>query len=203
MYSAKKILINKHINISSQVILKPVLVGACWALRSQRSLCVSHAEEVPNAYPGREERSFPLLLQHCKLNSLKEHKSGVPLRCSGLRIWHCHCSGPGCCCGVVSIPGLGTPTCHGRGQTTQIYDLTVLEIRGWKRVSKYPQNCGPPPEAPEENPLPCRFQPLEASSPHAGLMATSAIFKASGRASSDLSLTRTVLPTSSTFKGLP
>ena len=144
MYSAKKILINKHINISSQVILKPVLVGACWALRSQRSLCVSHAEEVPNAYPGREERSFPLLLQHCKLNSLKEHKSGVPLRCSGLRIWHCHRSGPGCCCGVVSIPGLGTPTCHGRGQTTQIYDLTVLEIRGWKRVSKYPQNCGPP-----------------------------------------------------------
>ena len=25
---------------------------------------------------------------------------------SGLKIWCCHCSGLGCCCGVGSIPGL-------------------------------------------------------------------------------------------------
>jgi len=27
-----------------------------------------------------------------------------------LRTWHCHC------CGMVSIPSLGTSACHGRGQ---------------------------------------------------------------------------------------
>ena len=30
----------------------------------------------------------------------------------------CHCSGLGSCCGVGPIPGLGTFTCHGRGQRT-------------------------------------------------------------------------------------
>lgn len=42
----------------------------------------------------------------------KEKNIGVPLRHSGLRIPHCHCSGSGCCHGV----GLGTATCHGNGQ---------------------------------------------------------------------------------------
>ena len=36
--------------------------------------------------------------------------------CSRLRIWHCHCSGLGSCCGKVSVPGLGTSACHGCGQ---------------------------------------------------------------------------------------
>ena len=35
---------------------------------------------------------------------------------SGLRIWHCHYSGSGCCCGVGLIPGLGTSACRGSGQ---------------------------------------------------------------------------------------
>ena len=35
---------------------------------------------------------------------------------SGLRIWHYHCSGLGCCCGADSVPGLGSFTCCGRGQ---------------------------------------------------------------------------------------
>ena len=30
---------------------------------------------------------------------------GVLLWLSGLRIWYCHCSGLGCCCGVGLIPG--------------------------------------------------------------------------------------------------
>ena len=34
---------------------------------------------------------------------------------SWLRIWLCHCYGSGCCCGVVSIPGLGTFAGHGYG----------------------------------------------------------------------------------------
>ena len=33
----------------------------------------------------------------------------------GLRIWYCHCSGPGHCCGMGFIPSLGTSTCCGHG----------------------------------------------------------------------------------------
>ena len=36
----------------------------------------------------------------------------VPMWFSRLRIWHCHCSGSGCCCGVGSIPGPGIYACH-------------------------------------------------------------------------------------------
>ena len=43
---------------------------------------------------------------------------GVPLWCSGLRIQHCQCSGLGCCCGISSIPGLGTSRCLRLGQKT-------------------------------------------------------------------------------------
>ena len=38
----------------------------------------------------------------------KKNKGGVPCWSSGLRIQHCHSSSLGRCCGVVSIPGLGT-----------------------------------------------------------------------------------------------
>ena len=34
-----------------------------------------------------------------------------PLGTAGLRIWRCHCSGVGHCCGTGLIPGLGTSTC--------------------------------------------------------------------------------------------
>ena len=35
---------------------------------------------------------------------------------SGLRSWHSHCSGSGCCCGVGLIPGLRISACSGPGQ---------------------------------------------------------------------------------------
>ena len=38
------------------------------------------------------------------------------LRGSALRIWHCHCSSLGHCCGAGSVPGPGTSTCHRWGQ---------------------------------------------------------------------------------------
>ena len=41
---------------------------------------------------------------------------GVPLWCSGLRIWSCHCSSSGHCCGTGSILGPGTFTCCRHGQ---------------------------------------------------------------------------------------
>ena len=40
----------------------------------------------------------------------------VLLWCSKVGIWHCHCSGLGCCHGTSSIPGLGTSKCCGHGQ---------------------------------------------------------------------------------------
>lgn len=43
---------------------------------------------------------------------------GVPSWCSELRIWWCHCSGPGCCCGAVWIPGLRTSTATGAAKQT-------------------------------------------------------------------------------------
>ena len=44
------------------------------------------------------------------------NSNGVLLWLSGLRIWHCHCSSSGCCCGVGSIPSLGTSPSHRHGQ---------------------------------------------------------------------------------------
>ena len=38
---------------------------------------------------------------------------------SRLRIWYCHCSGPGHCCGTGSIPVLGTSVCHECGKTNR------------------------------------------------------------------------------------
>ena len=40
-----------------------------------------------------------------------KNNRGVPLWCSGLKIWRCHCSGSGCLCGAGSIPGLGSSAC--------------------------------------------------------------------------------------------
>ena len=37
----------------------------------------------------------------------------LPLWCSRLRIWWCHCSGLGHCCGEGSVPGLGISICQG------------------------------------------------------------------------------------------
>ena len=48
-------------------------------------------------------------------------KKGVLLWCSGLRIWCCHCSGLGCCCGAGSISGPGTSICHRHGLYIYIY----------------------------------------------------------------------------------
>ena len=47
-------------------------------------------------------------------------KLGVLGWLSGLRIQHCPCSGLGHCCGVGSLPGLGTSTWHGCGEKNKI-----------------------------------------------------------------------------------
>lgn len=42
--------------------------------------------------------------------------SGVPMWCSGLRIWCYPCLGSGLCCGTGLTPGQGSSTCHVCGQ---------------------------------------------------------------------------------------
>ena len=46
-------------------------------------------------------------------DSTKKGEVGVLLWCSGLRIQCCHCNS---CCGICSIPGLGTSACSGCGK---------------------------------------------------------------------------------------
>ena len=41
---------------------------------------------------------------------------GVPSWHSGLRIWHFHCCGSGCCCGMGWVPGSGASAHYGHGQ---------------------------------------------------------------------------------------
>ena len=74
------------------------------------------------------------VLNCCPFKTLRPHRDGqgwdtwdrvrsskgvlgkwVLLWHSGLRIWCCHCSVSGSCCGVGLIPGLGTPTYCGCG----------------------------------------------------------------------------------------
>ena len=65
-------------------------------------------------------------------NLIKKSTQGVPMWLNGLRIWHCHCSGWGCCYGARLIPGLRTCTCCGRGQkkmkSTQEFPLWYTEL---------------------------------------------------------------------------
>ena len=49
---------------------------------------------------------------------------GVPRWCIELRIQPCHC-GSGHFCGVASIPGPRTSTCHGHGQKNNDNNLVV------------------------------------------------------------------------------
>ena len=46
----------------------------------------------------------------------RENNLGVLLWCSGLRTHRFHCSSPGHCCGMGSVPHPGTSTCHRHSQ---------------------------------------------------------------------------------------
>ena len=60
--------------------------------------------------------SGPWLRRISNQLQVNRNSRGVPLWCSRLRIWYCHHSNGGRCCGVDSIPGPGPFTCHGRSQ---------------------------------------------------------------------------------------
>ena len=52
---------------------------------------------------------------------------GVLLINSRLKIWHCHCSCPGCCFDAGSVPGLGTSACsrHGKKKKKKVEYLAM------------------------------------------------------------------------------
>ena len=58
--------------------------------------------------------SIPLLLSNVIF--FFKVLSGSSLVAQQWRVWHCHCSGLGCCCGPGLIPSVGTSTCCGCGQ---------------------------------------------------------------------------------------
>ena len=55
---------------------------------------------------------------------------GVPLWCSGLRIW-CHSCGSGYCSGAGLIPGPGTSSCRGCGQKKKKKKWGVPVMAQW------------------------------------------------------------------------
>ena len=59
----------------------------------------------------------------------KKAEQGVLLWLTGLRIWRCHCSGLGHCCGTGLIPGWGTSTCQGYAQKRRKKRQNVRETR--------------------------------------------------------------------------
>ena len=56
-------------------------------------------------------------------NKIKKQTQGVPLWCRGLRTWHFHCGGLGCCCSTGLGAGLGTSMCcrHRQNKQKQIH----------------------------------------------------------------------------------
>ena len=58
---------------------------------------------------------------------LKTTQWGLPLWCIGLRIWHCHCSGLGPCCGSTLVSGPRTSTCSGCSQKQKLQGRVVAD----------------------------------------------------------------------------
>ena len=54
---------------------------------------------------------------------LSLRRLGIPLWHKRLKMWHCHCSGSGCCCGEGLIPGPETSICS-QNKHTQVKFFT-------------------------------------------------------------------------------
>ena len=59
---------------------------------------------------------------------IKNNIVGVPLWHSWLRIQCCHSSSLGCCCGMVSVLGLGIPHAAEQPKKISIYTLHFIKI---------------------------------------------------------------------------
>lgn len=56
---------------------------------------------------------IPILLKGWLFRYLKGILVGVSFWLSGLKLYGCHCCSSGCCCGIGSVSGPVTSTCHG------------------------------------------------------------------------------------------
>ena len=66
-------------------------------------------------YLSQTQNEVLTLHRYYKL-PIKNFAEEFPWWHSRLRIWHCHCSGLGSCCGVGSVLGTGTSSCCGHNQ---------------------------------------------------------------------------------------
>ena len=64
----------------------------------------------PNSASGIQKHLFWTRILNIMFWKIKSSPR-VPWWCTGLRIWHCHCSSSSHCCGRGSIPGPGTFAC--------------------------------------------------------------------------------------------
>ena len=77
-------------------------------------------------------------VKHDQGTELRKQKAGILLRSSGLRIWHCYCSGSGGYSGVGSTLAPGTSTCRGMAKKTRSQQEFLLWYSGLR--NKYFQN---------------------------------------------------------------
>ena len=74
------------------------------AIRDRKPAFISSLKQKLHYQPPLSEMDLKAGLAGCSTN---EGARGSSLVACGLRVWHCHCSGSGCCFGIGSIPGLG------------------------------------------------------------------------------------------------
>ena len=93
-------------------------------------ICIESAshkpKDVASLYRKPSESSQ---VSSCNKHPLELWSGGVPLWHSRLRIWHCHSSCSGHCCGTGLIPGLRTSTCCGSSQKKK--KKKEKELRFW------------------------------------------------------------------------
>ena len=102
--------------------------------------CWSSHPTSPSQLPGSLSSAWVWLGDFCwtpkisgtpKKGTIQNIGIGVPWWLSRLRIWHCHCCGSGCCCGVGLIPDLGTFSCH-RCSWNQKQNVSIdVSSEGW------------------------------------------------------------------------
>ena len=72
-------------------------------------------------------------------NQQCQQSTRAPWWLSRLKIQHCHCCGSGCCCGSVSIPGLGTSACLRHGlKNKNVFRLCQISLEWGEGGTKSP-----------------------------------------------------------------
>lgn len=73
-------------------------------------------------------------VKHDQGTELRKQKAGILLWSSGLRIWHCYCSGSGGYSGVGSTLAPGTSTCRGMAKNKNFYENVAKKKKKQKTL---------------------------------------------------------------------